>query len=140
MSFELRARSPPRFDNHRSWAAAGEEEALTEQQADVSSSVSSLQRAALWQLAAVPQPTLHAPACSPHRATHACLTGPMTPQDMRAFEVEGAPLLPTVSAGARGGLQRGGGGGGGHDTEPPVDWIMTSLLFLFPAIGGALFG
>lgn len=24
--------------------------------------------------------------------------------------------------------------------EPPVDWVMTSLLFLFPALGGMLFG
>jgi hypothetical protein len=24
--------------------------------------------------------------------------------------------------------------------DPPVDWLMTALLFLSPAIGGALFG
>jgi hypothetical protein len=27
-----------------------------------------------------------------------------------------------------------------QDTEAPVDWIMTSLMFLFPAVGGLLFG
>ena len=136
MAFELRARSPPRFASHRSWAAAGDEEALTEQQAGVSSAVSSLQRLrGRWQCAAA-----HA-ACSGLLTSTLlpCLSAPV-PQALRALEVEDAPLLPAVSAGARGGLQRGGGGGGGHDAEPPVDWIMTSLLFLFPAIGGALFG
>jgi MFS family permease len=29
--------------------------------------------------------------------------------------------------------------GGGYDDER-VDWLMTALLFLFPAVGGALFG
>ena len=78
----------------------------------------------------------------PHQYCTACPSLPaLLLQALRALEVEDAPLLPptvTVSAGGRGGLQRGGGGGG-HDAEP-VDWIMTSLLFLFPAIGGALFG
>ena len=24
--------------------------------------------------------------------------------------------------------------------EPPVDWLITTLLFFFPAVGGLLFG
>jgi hypothetical protein len=38
-----------------------------------------------------------------------------------------------------GGSGSSGGNGGGKDEER-VDWLMTALLFLFPALGGLLFG
>ena len=34
----------------------------------------------------------------------------------------------------------GGGGGDGREDRQPIDWQMTALLFIFPALGGALFG
>ncbi|KAI3424105.1 hypothetical protein D9Q98_009466 [Chlorella vulgaris] len=71
--------------------------------------------------------------------THAAQgDGPLSadrPQGQQTLEidVEQSPLLPAVKSG------KGSGGGGGDDAEA-VDWIMTSLLFVFPAIGGLLFG
>ena len=37
-------------------------------------------------------------------------------------------------------LRGGGGGGGGEAAAPFVDWTATGFAFLFPAIGGLLFG
>lgn len=54
-------------------------------------------------------------------------------QQTLEIDVEQSSLLPAVKSG------KGSGGGGGDDAEA-VDWIMTSLLFVFPAIGGLLFG
>lgn len=34
----------------------------------------------------------------------------------------------------------GAGGGGGGDADGDIDWRITSLIFLFPALAGALFG
>ena len=51
-----------------------------------------------------------------------------------SLDVETAALLPV-----RGG-RSGGGGGGPPAGEESVDWVNTALLFLFPAIGGLLFG
>ena len=51
------------------------------------------------------------------------------------LDVESAPLVgskPLV-------LRRGPAPGGSHEDER-IDWATTSLLFLFPALGGLLFG
>ena len=53
-------------------------------------------------------------------------------QERTSFDVERAALLPP-EAGA-------GPSGGGPKAEEAVDWVMTALLFLFPAVGGLLFG
>jgi hypothetical protein len=50
--------------------------------------------------------------------------------------VEQAQLLPTTKHPHR----QAKPPGGGRDNEAPIDWLMTSLLFVFPAIGGLLFG
>lgn len=58
----------------------------------------------------------------------------------KTLEVEAAPLL--APAGARRPRQGAGDGAGrppSHEDEP-VDWLMTALLFVFPALGGLLFG
>ena len=31
-------------------------------------------------------------------------------------------------------------GGGGSGDGGDIDWLMTALIFFFPALGGALFG
>ncbi|KAK9818055.1 hypothetical protein WJX72_006373 [[Myrmecia] bisecta] len=46
-------------------------------------------------------------------------------------EDEAAALLDPSSSGS---------GPGGAPEKPPVDWVMTGLAFLFPALGGLLFG
>lgn len=56
-------------------------------------------------------------------------------QARQTLEVEAAPLLAPVSNGKEGRRLPPGG----HDSEE-IDWAATSLLFLFPALGGALFG
>ena len=58
-------------------------------------------------------------------------------QARQSLEVEEAPLLAPVAGGQRGrGLPPSG-----HDhSHEPIDWLTTSLLFFFPAVGGLLFG
>ena len=58
---------------------------------------------------------------------------PFSLQERTSFDVERAALLP-----AGGGA--GPSGGGSPKAEDAVDWVMTALLFLFPAVGGLLFG
>ncbi|EFN53468.1 hypothetical protein CHLNCDRAFT_25635 [Chlorella variabilis] len=61
-------------------------------------------------------------------------------QARQTLEVEGAPLLPVQRPRPeRAQLAKRQAPQGGHEGED-VDWLTTSLLFLFPAIGGLLFG
>lgn len=59
----------------------------------------------------------------------------------QTLEVEGKPLLsPAGTAGtARGTPGQLPGQPPSHEEEP-IDWLVTSLLFFFPAVGGLLFG
>jgi len=52
-----------------------------------------------------------------------------------SFDIESTPLLPVET-----GTSRGGAAIRPPAEEESVDWTMTTLLFLFPAIGGMLFG
>ena len=58
-------------------------------------------------------------------------------QARQTMEVEAAPLLAPVAGGQRG---RGLPPSGPDHSNEPIDWLMTSLLFFFPAVGGLLFG
>lgn len=37
-------------------------------------------------------------------------------------------------------LEAGGSGGGDDESKGKIDWGITSLIFVFPALAGALFG
>jgi hypothetical protein len=66
-----------------------------------------------------------------HRPPEGFLCAPRALQARQALDVEQTRLLVTP--------QKRRAAGGGYDDER-VDWLMTALLFLFPAVGGALFG
>lgn len=58
-------------------------------------------------------------------------------QARQTLEVEATPLLAPVAGGQRG---RGPPPAGPDHSHEPIDWLVTSLLFFFPAVGGLLFG
>jgi len=60
-------------------------------------------------------------------------------QARKTLEVEVAPLLAPAPSGAPRQQQQQQGVPPSHEDEP-IDWLATSLLFLFPALGGLLFG
>jgi hypothetical protein len=55
------------------------------------------------------------------------------PQGRTSFHLETDLLLPQVS-------EANGGPPSDKDQDEPIDWSTSSILFLFPAIGGLLFG
>lgn len=59
------------------------------------------------------------------------------PDARQTLEVEATPLLAPVAGGQRG---RGPPPAGPDHSHEPIDWLVTSLLFFFPAVGGLLFG
>lgn len=84
----------------------------------------------------LPVALLLPPCCCSPATTHLLLTYARA-QERQSLEMEAAPLL--APAGPLSSRQPPGPGSGGHEDEP-IDWLATTLLFLFPALGGLLFG